>query len=88
MERTNKPIWQMKAGSFFASIWENERNMGGKLVKVREVSFQKRYRNDAGEYATSNRYQINEIPKAMVVLAKAYEQLLAESASEGGEQNE
>ena len=75
MESENRPLWQMSAGPFWASIWENERTIAGKAVKVREVSFAKRFRTESGEYKTSSRYQLNEIPKAMLVLSKAYEQL-------------
>lgn len=74
--QTNRPLWQTHVGPFWASIWENDRNIGEKTVKVRELSFAKRYKDKSGEFRNSTKYQVNDIPKAIVALEQAYEELV------------
>ncbi|MCA9441391.1 MAG: hypothetical protein KC964_11325 [Candidatus Omnitrophica bacterium] len=71
----NRPIWQTQIGGFRASIWENERQIKDRTVRVKELSFSKVFRNQQGEWKSTTRYQANEIPKAILALEKAYEYL-------------
>ncbi len=72
----DKPLWHFHAGSVRASIWENERDINGKTFTVRDLTFSKRYRDVNGEYKNTTKYSANDIPKAMLVLQKAYEQMV------------
>ena len=40
------------------------------------MSFQKRYKDPDGEWKTTHNLDINEIPKAILALSKAYEYLV------------
>ncbi|MBK7494486.1 MAG: hypothetical protein IPI28_03380 [Candidatus Omnitrophica bacterium] len=81
----NQPLWRNQVGPFRASIWENQRTANGKNFTVRELSFSKRYRTEKGEYKDTTKYQANDIPKAILSLQKAYEQLITPDGNEDSE---
>ena len=81
----NTPLWRNQVGPFRASIWENQRTTNGKTFTVRELSFSKRYRTENGEYKDTTKYQTNDIPKAILALNKAYEQLVSPDGNEDSE---
>ena len=73
-----KPEKKFQSGGIEASIFENEIQHNGKTVKVKKVAFQKRYKSDQG-WKTTYSLDINDIPKAILVLSKAYEHLVMDS---------
>ena len=78
-----KPEKRFRCGGCEAAVFENEMNRGGKTMKIKKVSFQKRYKSMDGEWKSTNSLDINEIPKAILALSKAYEYLVIwESAEE------
>ena len=81
-----RPEKRFRCGGCEAAIFENEIVRGDKTVKVKKVSFQKRYRNADGEWKTTHSLDVNDIPKAKLVLSKAYEYLvLVSGTGEGGD---
>jgi hypothetical protein len=57
---------------------------GGKPIKVKKVSFQKRYKDSDGEWKNTYSLDVNDIPKAILALSKAYEYIvLSEKSTEG-----
>ena len=70
-----KPEKKFRCGRCEAAVFENEIVRGGTTVTVKKVSFQKRYRNAKGEWGSTHSLDINDIPKAVLVLSKAYEYL-------------
>ena len=76
-----KPEQKFQAGGIEASIFENEIQHNGKTVKVKKVAFQKRYKSAEGWKSTYS-LDINNIPKAILVLSKAYEHLVLNSDSD------
>ena len=70
-----KPEKRFQSGGIEASIFENEIQHNGKTVKVKKVAFQKRYKSSQG-WKTTYSLDINDIPKAVLVLSKAYEFLV------------
>jgi hypothetical protein len=71
-----KPEKRFKCGGCEAAVFKNEVSRGGKKVSVKKVAFQKRYMNSDGEWKTTHSLDINEIPKAILVLSKTYEYLV------------
>jgi len=57
-------------------VFENEISKGGAKAKIKKVSFQKRYKAADGEWKSTTSLDANDIPKAVLVLNKAYEYLL------------
>jgi hypothetical protein len=76
-----KPEVSFKCGSCDAAVFENEIVTGGKTIKIKKVSFQKRYKNSDGEWKTTHSLDINDIPKAILALSKAYEYLVLSDSS-------
>ena len=73
-----KPEKRFQSGGIEASIFENEIQQGGKTIKIKKVAFQKRYKSDQG-WKTTYSLDVNDIPKAVLVLSKAYEHLVMDS---------
>ena len=68
-----RPEKRFKCGGCEAAIFENEI---GKGVKVKKVSFQKRYKSSDDEWKTTYSLDVNDIPKAILALSKAYEHIV------------
>ena len=78
-----KPIQKFKAGGVQAAIWNNEAEKDGEKTEFQSVTLQRIYKDKAGEWKTAASFKATDLPKAMVVLGKAYEFLtLKEEAIE------
>lgn len=64
-----------KHGRCCAAIFAKEIRRGDKKFLVRNVSFQKHYRDRNGEWQSTSTLDVNDIPKAVLVLSKAYDYL-------------
>ncbi len=70
-----KPEKKFQAGGIEASIFENEAQQNGKPIKIKKVAFQKRYKSSDGSWKSTGSLDVNDLPKAILVLSKAYEYL-------------
>lgn len=66
------PVQKFRAGTVTASIWENISKEGNNF---KSVSFEKGYKDDKGAWQQTNNLSVSDLPKAIVVLSKAYEAL-------------
>lgn len=74
MER--KPEATFRAGTVSAAVWSNDvTTKEGAQRKVSSVSFEKRYKDKDGEWKTSKSLSSQDVPKALMVLSKAYEHI-------------
>ena len=76
-----KPEKRFLCGAIEASIFENDVQHNGQNVKIKKVSFQKRYKSPQKGWQTTYSLDINDIPKAILVLSKAYEFLVMNTDS-------
>lgn len=87
-----RPEKSFRVGAVRASVWKNTRQgKEGKTYEVRTVTLDRTYRDGEGNYKTTNRFAANEIPKAILLLQRAYEYLLigsAEAEAESVEEKE
>lgn len=72
-----KPEKVFKAGNCQASVFMHEIQKGDKKIKVPNVSFQKRYRDEKGNWQGTGNLGINDVPKAVFVLEEAYKWCLS-----------
>ena len=73
----NLPEKKFSTGGLTATVWENQgKNRVGIDVSYRTVSFQRRYTDKNGEWQSTSTLRVNDIPKASLVLQKAYEYLV------------
>ena len=77
-----QPEITFRHGLCSASIFENEYKRGEDSFTVRTVSFQRSYLDKEGNWQRTNSLKVNDIPKAVLVLNKAYEFLTSNSQAE------
>lgn len=79
----NLPEKRIRAGSIVATIWANKAtNKEGKETIYKSVSFERVYKDKNDEWQTTNALRMNDLPKAALVLRKAYEALALSDDSE------
>ena len=66
---------KFSAGGISATIWSNQKYMNGQKVTLHSVSLQRSYKDKNGEWKNSANMRITDLPKAQLVLDKAYEYL-------------
>ena len=77
----NQPIARFKCGSCEAAIFENEIKRNGNTVMVKKTAIQKRYKADDDTWKSTYSLDINDIPKMILALTKAYEHLVVREES-------
>jgi hypothetical protein len=71
------PLKSFRSGALQVTIWENENlTAEGQVQSYKTVSFERRYKDKNGEWKSSNSLRANDLPKASLMLNKAYEYLV------------
>jgi hypothetical protein len=80
MEKTtsgNVPEKKFSTGAISATVWKNSgKSKSGEDVEYKTVTLQRRYKDKSGVWQTANSLRLNDLPKASLVLNKAYEYLV------------
>jgi len=86
---STKPEKEFKVGAVRAAIWANPRTASdGRSFSSHKVMLERVYK-DAGGFKSTSSLDVNDIPKAILALKKAYEYLLcAEQERENPPQDE
>ena len=72
----NKPEKKFRAGGVAATVWKNETlDDNGMPREFHSISFEKGYKDKSGTWKSTNSLHVGDLPKAIVVLSKAYEYL-------------
>jgi len=74
------PVKRIQAGQIQVSVWENQSKDGKKFYSF---TFQKRYTTEEGKWESTNTLMLNDLPKANLVLQKAYEFALLKEPKTG-----
>jgi uncharacterized protein YceK len=81
-----KPEKKFRAGAVCATVWMNEgTSKEGQPTHFASVSFDKSYKDKDGTWKSTKNLNVQDLPKAALVITKAYEHLAlrdAEVASE------
>ncbi|MBN1386785.1 hypothetical protein JW968_07510 [Candidatus Woesearchaeota archaeon] len=72
----NTPEKKFRAGAITATVWKNGAERDGKAVSYFSVGIDRNYKDRNGKWQTTNSMRINDLPKAALVLTKAYEYLM------------
>ena len=76
MEKT-KPIAKFAAGAVSAALWENEITLNsGKTANILKASVSRSYKDNSGNWRTTQTFTRNEIPLAIYCLQKAFEAII------------
>ena len=85
-QQPQKPEKEFRAGTVKVAIWRNETEQDSRTVVQHSVRLQKRYRDQSGEWKDSDYLFANDLPRARLVIDKAYEYIvLKESDDQEGE---
>jgi len=81
----SKPEKVFKIGAVRASIFRNAIQRQGKQVMLPKVVLEVRYRDKSGTWKGTNSLSLNEVPKAVLALQKAFEYLSEKKEPNPGE---
>lgn len=81
----SKPEHVFKIGAVRASIFKNTLQKNGQILELPKVVIEVRYKDKSGQWQGTNSLSINDIPKAILALQKAFEHL-TERKDAGGYQ--
>ena len=74
------PEHKFRAGGVSATIWRNESEKGS----FSSVKLEKSYKDSQDNWKTTSSFGVNDLPKAILVLSKAYEYTSMKDAGQGG----
>jgi len=79
----NKPVKQFRAGGVSAAVWSNP-SVGedGVERQFMTVTLDRRYKDKDGNWQSSDSLRANDIPKAVLVLKKAYDYVVTPDESD------
>ena len=84
MEEKNPPEKKFTAGPISASVWLNKATRpNGEESVFKTVTLQRGYKDRNGNWQNTQTLRANDLPKAVLVLDKAYEYIIM-----SGEKNE
>ena len=73
----NMPEKRFSTGVISATVWKNAGvTQKGEETEYRTVSLQRRYQDKAGSWQSTSSLRINDLPRASLVLNKAYEYIV------------
>jgi len=71
-----KPETVFKVGAVRASVFQNLISKGGQSIPLPKVVIEVRYKDKTGQWQGTNSLSINDLPKAILALQKAFEYLM------------
>jgi len=73
----NLPEIKFRAGAVSATVWTNKgQSKSGDEISFNTISIDRRYKDKEDEWQSTSSMRINDLPKAALVLTKAYEYLV------------
>lgn len=80
-ETANLPEKAFRIGAISATVWTNKiKKKDGSEAEVRSITFKRSYQDKEGAWKDSNSLRTMDLPKATLVLNKAYEYIMMNSA--------
>ena len=82
-EVKNTPEKRFSTGVIIATVWNNTgKGKDGENTSYRTASLQRRYKDKNGVWQNANSLRVNDLPKASLVLQKAYEYAVMKDGNE------
>jgi hypothetical protein len=82
----SKPETVFKVGAVRAAVFRNTIEKNGQSIQLPKVVIEVRYKDKTGQWNGTNSLSINDLPKAILALQKAFEYLMEHK--EAAQQNE
>ena len=77
-----KPETVFKVGAVRASVFRNTIEKDGRLIPLPKVAIEVRYKDKTGQWNGTNSLSLNDLPKAILALQKAYEYVMEHKGDE------
>ena len=77
----SKPETVFKVGAVRASVFRNIIEKAGQSIPLPKVVIEVRYKDKTGQWQGTNSLSLNDLPKAILALQKAYEYLMEHKGS-------
>ena len=81
----SKPEKVFKAGAVRASVFRNTIEKNGQHIQLPKVVIEVRYKDKTGQWKGTNSLSLNDLPKAVLALQKAFEYLMEHKDPENTE---
>ncbi len=79
----NKPKEKISAGLVSCALWENDvTTRDGRTVTVLKATIERRYKDAAGGWKSSNSFGRNEVAQAIYCLTKAYAAMVEKTSED------
>ncbi len=70
----NRPVKKIQVGAVSAALWRNNVTLrSGQEIESLSVTLDRRYKDKNGEWRSTTSLQANDVPKAVLALAKAFD---------------
>ena len=87
-EEKNTPEKKFRASPVTATIWANEgTTKEGEVRLYRTISLERTYKDKDGAWKSTTSLRVQDLPKASLVLAKAYEYVAIKEEGDSIEEN-
>ncbi len=81
----NMPEIKFRAGAVAATVWSNTgQSKKGEEVSFNTISLERSYKDKNDEWKNTSSMRVNDLPKAALVLKKAYEYLVLNQQQTAG----
>lgn len=77
----NLPEKKFVAGAVSATIWRNEGRKDGSEFAFYTIGVDRKYKDKEGMWKSTNGLRVNDLPRAYLVLQKAYEYLVLKGSA-------
>lgn len=85
----NQPVKKLRAGAISVSVFKNNgKGRNGEATTFNSVVLQKRYKDKNGDWQTSNSFNVNDLPKAAMLMTKVYELIVMKQAGASADSEE
>jgi len=80
----NQPEKKFRAGAISATVWLNQaqNKKTGQIASYRTISLQRGYKDKNDQWQNTGTMRVNDLPRAALVLTKAYEYLVTRQQEE------
>jgi len=86
---SNQPETRFSFGGCSASVFVNDaKRADGSSFSVRKVVLQRTYVDSQGRYQTTNSFGVNDVPKAVLALERAYAHCLSIKSDGAGQKEQ
>lgn len=80
-----KPEAVFNVGAVRAAVFQNTYEKAGKQIPLPKVIIEVRYKDKAGQWKGTNSLSVNDLPKAILALQKAFEYLTSPKPQESSD---